>query len=319
VVAVVTGAAGFIGSAVCRRLLADGETVRGIDCLTKTYDVEQKMGNISPLIDHPSFNLLYADLASSDIDPILEGADTIYHLAGQASVSRSWGVPFADYTRNNIDATQRLLEACADRSLRKVVHASSSSVYGDAEVRPTPETVLPRPVSPYGVTKLAAEHLCHVYHHNRGVPTAALRLFTVYGPGQRPDMAFHRLVRAALERQPFMVNGDGFQSRDFTHVNDVVDAVVAAARSSWTGVANIGGGSSTTLREVIAVVEQQCGPVEIIYGPPTAGDATHTSADITLAHSEIGYRPAMTISDGIATMVAWARERASEREASVRQ
>ena len=226
-VAVVTGAAGFIGSAVCRRLLADGETVRGIDCLTKTYDVEQKMGNISPLIDHPSFNLLYADLASSDIDPILDGADTVYHLAGQASVSRSWGVPFADYTRNNIDATQRLLEACADRSLRKVVHASSSSVYGDAEVRPTPETVLPRPLSPYGVTKLAAEHLCHVYHHNRGVPTAALRLFTVYGPGQRPDMAFHRLVRAALEHQPFMVNGDGFQSRDFTHVNDVVDAIVA--------------------------------------------------------------------------------------------
>lgn len=316
-VAVVTGTAGFIGSTLARRLLADGETVRGIDCLTGNYDVEQKMANLDGLVGHPRFELCYSDLATADLTTALADADVCYHLAGQASVGGSWGAPFAEYTRNNVRATQRLLEVCAGLGLRKLVYASSSSVYGDSETRPTSESVVPQPVSPYGVTKLAAEHLAHVYMRNRGLPTASLRFFTVYGPGQRPDMAFHRLVMAAVKGRRFVVNGSGLQTRDFTYVDDIVDAVVAAGASDWTGVANVGGGSAITLNDAIATVEELAGPVDIVRGPVAEGDAMHTSADISLARAAFGYLPHMPLRDGLEAMVAWARQTADRQEATL--
>lgn len=314
-VAVVTGAAGFIGSTLCRDLLEDGQTVRGIDCLTKNYALDRKVANLSPLLDHSRFELLYADLTTSDLEPVLHDADVVYHIAGQPSVGASWGVSFLDYSRNNVEATRRLLDACCGRSVRKVVNASSSSLYGDAEVRPTPETALPRPVSPYGVTKLAAEHLCYVYQRNFGLPTASLRLFTVYGPAQRPDMAFSRIVDSAVNGTPFLMNGDGLQTRDFTYVADVVAAFRQAAASDWTGVANVGGGSAVTLREAIGIVEDLCGPVNLVLGPPQAGDARHTSADISVAREGFGYAPSTSIAEGLAAMVASVRT--ADREAEV--
>jgi nucleoside-diphosphate-sugar epimerase len=301
---VVTGAAGFVGSHLCRRLLEQGDEVVGIDAMTDFYDVSLKKANLAPLAAWDSFTLHQVDLLDAPLRRLLDGADVVFHLAGQPGVRPSWGKDFGVYVRRNILATQRLLEALRQVPAPKVVYSSSSSVYGDAESYPTAESVLPRPVSPYGVTKLAAEHLCEVYRTNFGIPAASLRLFTVYGPGQRPDMAFSRLIGAALHGDAFGLFGDGRQTRDFTYVGDVVEALCAAAASAWTGVANIGGGSRTSMAEVIRIVGPLVGhAVETVRLPAQPGDVRHTAADTALARHAFGYAPATPLAEGLAHMI----------------
>src|SRR5690348_10456976 len=254
---VVTGAAGFIGSQLAKRLLADGHDVVGIDAFTPFYPRALKLANIHGLLAARCFRLVEADLAHADLAPLLADAEWVFHLAAQAGVRSSWGGEFATYTACNITATQRLLEAAVRAPrLRRLVYASSSSVYGDAAVLPVTEDAPTRPLSPYGVTKLAAEHLCTLYARNFGVPTVSLRYFTVYGPGQRPDMAFDRFIRAALAGRPIQVFGSGEQVRDFTYVDDVVAANLLAATGDVRpgSVFNVSGGSSTTVNQVLDVL-----------------------------------------------------------------
>ncbi len=307
-IAVVTGAAGFIGSSLCRRLLDDGHAVTGVDCLTKTDGLEQKIRNLDGLVGREGFHLVYADLAEQPPSAVLHEADVVFHLAGEASVTRSWGPSFAAYARNNVEATQRLLDACVGAGLQRIVYASSSSIYGNALSLPTSESVLPRPISPYGVTKLAAEHLCHAYQSEQGLPITSLRFFTVYGPGQRPDMAFHRLFRAALNGETFTVRGNGSATRDFTYIDDVVDAVVRAGESSWNGALNIGGGQRVSMQEVLAMVQEEVGPISVDYGEAAAGDARDTSADTTLAQEILQWRPEVDLRSGISAMASWASD-----------
>ncbi|HZD18353.1 MAG TPA: NAD-dependent epimerase/dehydratase family protein [Actinomycetota bacterium] len=306
-IALVTGAAGFVGSHLVDHLLEHGDTVRAIDCFTPYYEQSEKQRNLGHLVDRRDFTFERVDLSRDDLATLLTGVDVVYHLAGQPGVRPSWGSEFGAYVRHNIEATQRLLEAAADASLASFVFASSSSIYGDAERLPTPETVRPEPVSPYGVTKLAAEHLCGVYRRNMGVPTASLRLFTVYGPRQRPDMAFRRLVHAAVHGSRFELYGDGEQTRDFTYVGDVVTAMRAAADSGWTGVANIGGGARVSMAEAVSIVASLCGEIDIVRGRPQAGDVRHTGADTTAAVRGFGYAPKTGVAEGLARMVEWER------------
>ncbi|MFE0380735.1 NAD-dependent epimerase/dehydratase family protein [Streptomyces inhibens] len=305
--AVVTGAAGFIGSHLCAHLLAAGDTVVGIDALTDYYDPALKSRNLNELVPHPAFIWRHADLLEADLGPLLDGAEVIYHLAGQPGVRPSWGPEFTRYADRNLLATQALVEAARQLPLRKFVYASSSSVYGNAPTFLTPETVCPRPVSPYGVTKLAAEHVCELYRTACGLPSVSLRLFTVYGPRQRPDMAFARLIDAALTGEPFPLHGDGEQTRDFTYVRDVVTAMRAAACAGFTGVANLGGGCPVSMKQAVATVEQLVGPVTLEPRPGGPGEARHTGADITLAAREFGYRPRTDLYDGLAAMVRHTR------------
>jgi nucleoside-diphosphate-sugar epimerase len=308
-VALVTGAAGFIGSHLCERLLAEGDEVRAVDAFTDYYPRSRKEANIAPLLDEERFVLVEADLAEASLAALIVGVDVVYHLAAQPGVRSSWGPDFATYVRNNVLVTQRLLEACRDQLTGKVVFASSSSVYGDAESYPTSELVRPQPVSPYGVTKLAAEQLCEVYRVNFGLPTASLRLFTVYGPRQRPDMAFSRLVHHAVHGGGFELYGDGEQTRDCTFVGDVVTALRDAATSDWVGVANIGGGQRVSMNEAIARLSNICGPVDVLRKPRAAGDLRHTGADTRVAAAGFGYQPRTTLDEGLEAMVEWERAR----------
>ncbi|MFF7277781.1 NAD-dependent epimerase/dehydratase family protein [Streptomyces griseorubiginosus] len=301
--AVVTGAAGFIGSHLCAHLLSRGDDVTGVDAITDFYDPARKRRNLAPLVDRPGFAFLRGDLLDLALPPLLADVDVVYHLAGQPGVRGSWGQEFAVYLERNVLATQRVLEAARETGLRRLVFASSSSVYGDAEAYPTPERLCPRPVSPYGVTKLAAEQLCETYRTVFGVPTVSLRLFSVYGPRQRPDMAFARLVAAACSGRPFPLYGDGEQSRDFTYVGDVATAMRAAALSPWTGVANLGGGGEVSMRQVITLLDQLAAPVQVARSPSRAGDARRTAADISLARDAFGYRPTTDLRTGLTAML----------------
>jgi nucleoside-diphosphate-sugar epimerase len=302
--ALVTGAAGFVGSHLCEALLDRGDEVVAVDAFTDADGRRRKELNLARLRARPGFALVEADLAEVAVAPLLDPVECVFHLAGQPGVRASWGQDFSAYVRNNVVATQRLLEACRDRPLRKLVYTSSSSVYGAARSYPTPETLRPQPVSPYGVTKLAAEHLCEAYRQSFGFPVASLRLFTVYGPRQRPDMAFSRLVRAALSGGEFELYGDGTQTRDFTFVGDVVEALLAAAGSSWCGVANVGGGSRRSLNEAVEVVRDLCGEVRVVRRPRALGDVHDTAADVSLAAAAFGYRPRTSLREGLAAMVA---------------
>lgn len=300
----VTGAAGFVGSHLCTHLLEQGNDVVGIDAITDFYDVRRKEANLASLTAWDSFTFRRLDLLNAPLRQLLDGVEVVFHLAGQPSVRASWGPEFAVYVDRNVLATQRLLEISRQTPVRKIVYASSSSVYGDAESYPTAEAMQPRPISPYGVTKLAAEHLCELYRVNFGTPTVSLRLFTVYGPSQRPDMAFSRLIAAALASRPFPLFGDGSQTRDFTYVGDVVRAMSVAAKSSWSGVANIGGGSRTSMAEVIRTVGTLLGhEVETVRRPTQPGDVRDTAADITVARHAFGYAPAVPLADGLARML----------------
>jgi UDP-glucuronate 4-epimerase len=306
--ALVTGAAGFIGSHLSERLLKDGARVTGVDCFTDYYDPLLKRRNLEAALARPGFRLLELDLATADLAALPE-VDVVYHQAAQPGVRASWGADFAIYTQQNVLATQRLLERYRGRALERFVYASSSSVYGDAERYPTDEALLPRPFSPYGVTKLAAEHLVMLYGRNFGMPVAALRYFTVYGPRQRPDMAFHRFCRAMLLGEPITVYGDGAQSRDFTFIDDAVEANVRAwRRSAPQGVYNVGGGSQVEVREAIRMLEQALGlKADVRFEPRPPGDPLRTRADAARIRADLDFVPSTPIERGLAAEAAWAR------------
>jgi nucleoside-diphosphate-sugar epimerase len=298
--ALVTGAAGFVGSHLCEALLADDNAVLGVDAFTEYYDRDRKERNVARLSRSARFKLVEADLVDVPLDLLLFDVDVVYHLAGQPGVRASWGDQFDSYVHHNVLATQKLLEACRGRNIQKLVYASSSSVYGDSESYPTPETLRPQPVSPYGVTKLAAEHLCEVYRTQLGVPTVSLRLFTVYGPRQRPDMAFARMVAAAARDEEFELYGDGSQSRSFTYVRDVVDATIRALDAP-SGIYNVGGGEESTMRDALALLEEIAGrPLRVLAGPPQTGDMRRTKADTTRIEEATGWRATTPLREGLA-------------------
>ncbi len=306
-IALVTGAAGFIGSNLSAALLDRGAEVRGIDCFTDYYARAIKEQNLAPLRARRGFSFVEGALQTADLAPLLAGATHVFHFAAQAGVRKSWGREFTAYTTHNIDATQRLLEASVGLPLTRFVYASSSSVYGNGVTMPTREDALPQPASPYGVTKLAAEHLCHLYSAGYGVPTVALRFFTVYGPRQRPDMACHRFIRAALAGEPLSLYGDGEQTRDFTFVADAVAATIAAGDQGRPGaVYNIGGGSRVSIRHVFEVIGQITGrSLDIQHGPDQKGDMRDTHADTSRARAELGFAPATTLFDGLTAECHW--------------
>ena len=306
--ALVTGAAGFIGSTLVDRLLADGVRVTGVDCFTDYYDPELKRRNLQAAGRHPSFQLLELDLGDADL-AALPAVDVVFHQAAQAGVRASWGVEFATYVHHNVLATQRLLEHYRNAKLERFVYASSSSVYGDAERYPTDEALLPRPFSPYGVTKLAGEHLVLLYGRNFGMNVCGLRYFTVYGPRQRPDMAFHRFCRAMLAGEPIAVYGDGTQSRDFTFITDAIEANVRAWKSSAPqGVYNIGGGSQVNVLEAIALLERALGTKAIVrFEPRPPGDPLRTRADASRLRADLDYVTTVGIEQGLAAEAEWAK------------
>jgi nucleoside-diphosphate-sugar epimerase len=305
--ALVTGCAGFIGSHLSEHMVDLGHEVIGVDCFTDYYDRRIKEANLNRLRDESRFRLVEIDLADAPLDALTEGVDVIFHLAGQPGVRASWGHHFDGYVRNNIVATQRLLEAVKHKPIKKLVYASSSSVYGDAEAYPTAESTVPQPVSPYGVTKLSAEQLVYLYWRNDGLPTISLRYFSVYGPRQRPDMGFHRFIQAAIEHRAIQVFGDGEQTRDFTYVGDIVAANVSAALCESCGMAlNVGGGSEISINATLAMISSLLEqPIDIEYRATERGDVRHTAADTSLASRHLGYKPITTLADGLQRETEW--------------
>ena len=305
--ALVTGAAGFIGSTLAEHLLADGADVVGLDCFTDYYPRSLKEANVAALRVHPRFTFVEAALQDADLDAVLDGVTHVFHLAAQAGVRKSWGSQFDVYVVNNIGATQCLLEHCAGRPLERFVYASTSSVYGDAVAIPMREDARPHPVSPYGVTKLAAEHLCFLYQASYGVPCCAVRYFTVYGPRQRPDMGFHRFLTAAIEGRAITRFGDGEQTRDFTFVADAVAATSAAGQHGVPGeVYNVGGGSRVSVNEVFDLVARVTGrPVQVEVLPAQMGDMRDTYADTSRARETLGFQPSVTLADGLLAEYQW--------------
>jgi nucleoside-diphosphate-sugar epimerase len=297
---IVTGCAGFIGSHLSEALVARGDRVLGIDSFTDYYAREDKENNLSRVDESGSFELVEADLVTAELPSLLTGADGIFHLAARPGVRGSWGASFAVYVRDNLLATQHVFEAAAEHGI-PVVFASSSSVYGDAAAYPTREDVEPVPRSPYGVTKVGCEHLARVYGQSFDLRVTSLRYFTVYGPRQRPDMAFTRLFTALLTGTEFHLNGTGDQSRDFTYVADAVEATIAAMDRGPAGaVYNVGGGCESSLRKVIELAESLAGhSVEITAEPTAAGDVFRTAADTTRIREELGWRPATSLADGL--------------------
>ncbi|MSO46324.1 MAG: NAD-dependent epimerase/dehydratase family protein [Acidobacteria bacterium] len=308
--ALVTGVAGFIGSTLAEQLLADGADVVGLDSFTDYYPRAQKERNLSTAKRHPGFRFVKSRIQDADLRLLLADRTHVFHLAAQAGVRKSWGRDFSVYTSNNVEATQVLLEACVGVPLERVVYSSSSSVYGDNVPLPMHEDALPRPVSPYGVTKLAAEQLCYLYHVNERVPTVSLRYFTVYGPRQRPDMGFHKFLRATLLDQPITVYGDGEQTRDFTFVHDAVAANLAAAVRGIPGrVYNIGGGSRVSINEVLEMIARVAGRrPRVTVDPAQKGDMRHTCADTSRARADLGFVPRVGLEEGLAAEHAWLAE-----------
>lgn len=307
--ALVTGAAGFVGSTLSEALLDVGHEVVGVDCFLDYYKREIKEGNLARARESGSYRFVEASLVTAELGDLLDGVDWVFHQAAQAGVRASWGDDFRIYSDNNVFATQRLLEAVRESGVRKFVYASSSSVYGDTDDLPMRETSPTAPVSPYGVTKLAGEHLTRLYWVNYRVPTVSLRYFTVYGPRQRPDMAFHRFSRAVLEDSEITLYGDGEQSRDFTFIDDIVAANIAAAQSEAAGrVYNIGGGSRTTVNEVISTIGGIVGREPRVNRLETQkGDVKHTAADTSGAARDLGYKPEVGLREGLSREVEWVR------------
>ena len=312
----ITGVAGFVGSQLAEALVAAGEDVRGIDCFTPYYDRDQKDANLGSLRTSERFSFHELDLRTGPLEPLLDGVDVVYHQAAQPGVRLSWSDGFQTYDECNVLATQRLLEAARTTETApgatRVVYASSSSVYGNAQRYPVLETDLPRPHSPYGVTKLAAEHLCNLYAHNHGLSTVSLRYFTVYGPRQRPDMAHHRLIEAALDQTLFPLYGDGSHVRDFTFVGDVVRANLLAGTADVAPgtVVNICAGGSTVMRDLIDAVSAAVGrEVPVDKQDEQPGDVVRTGGSNELAAAELGWSPQTSLADGIAAQVDWHRGR----------
>jgi UDP-glucuronate 4-epimerase len=317
--ALVTGCAGFIGSQVAEALLASGHEVVGIDCFTDNYPREHKQANLVRARDHDRFTFAGGDLVTVDVEALLDGCDVVFHLAAEPGVRSSWGQKFDRYLRNNIRATQRLLEASAHVPERRIVYASSSSVYGESEALPTPEDATPQPLSPYGVTKLAAEQLCRLYHAEQGVDAVALRFFSVYGPRQRPDMAFRRFCEAAAAGAPIEVFGDGRQTRDFTFVGDVVAAVLAAANAGDGGEAyNVGGGSRVSLATTLELLASIAGrPLDVRHSERESGDVQDTGADISRAREALGWEPATDVGEGLRAEFEWVLQHSRTRRGVV--
>lgn len=316
---IVTGAAGFIGSHLSERLLAEGESVIGIDCFRDYYSPELKRANISSLLDNARFTLLELDLSDTKFveldEAILHEEDIIiYHLAAQAGVRKSWGKEFLRYTLDNILATQHLLEwAVCDGRLRNFIFASSSSVYGRVCDLPMVEDrTVPMPDSPYGVTKLAAENMVRLYTRNYNLPSVSLRFFTVYGPRQRPDMAFNIFIRAILEGKPVKIFGDGRQTRDFTYVGDLVKGLRLSEGCTDGRVMNLGGGNTLPLLEVITTLEKAVGKKACLeFLPVQAGDVPDTVASTELLERTIGWKPSTPLLEGLRKETSWLRGRTS--------
>jgi nucleoside-diphosphate-sugar epimerase len=308
--ALVTGAAGFIGSTLVDRLLRDGAEVVGIDCFIDYYPRVVKERNLAAALTNGRFQFIERPLQDADLRALVSQCTHVFHLAAQAGVRKSWGQDFQIYSVNNIEATQALLEASVGQKIERFVYSSSSSVYGDLVQMPMREDALPQPVSPYGVSKLAAEQLCYLYFSNFGVPTVSLRYFTVYGPRQRPDMGFHKFLRAVLSNEAITVFGDGEQTRDFTFVTDAVEANIAAARRGVPGrVYNIGGGSRVSVNHVLEIIGRVTGrPPRISVQPDQKGDMRHTYADTSLARADLGFAPIVGLEEGLAAEYRWLSE-----------
>jgi len=316
----ITGVAGFVGSTLAECLVRKGVDVVGIDNFSDYYSRAQKEQNLKWLHttgnpdEGPLFHFIETRIQDANLARLLADRTHVFHLAGQPGVRKSWGRDFDIYTSDNIQATQMLLEACVSTSIERLVYASSSSVYGDVlPANTTPEDPRlcedgpTRPVSPYGVSKLAAEHLCSLYHSNYSVPSVSLRFFTVYGPRQRPDMAFHKFLLAAHTGQPITLFGDGQQTRDFTYVDDIVTALISAATRGVLGrVYNIGGGTRVTVQQVLHMIERVTGKsLRIVDVGSQKGDMRHTYADTTRARIELGFVPTMDLERGLAAEYAW--------------
>lgn len=310
--ALVTGAAGFIGSHLCERLLRDGAEVAGVDAFVPNYPRPWKEANLRRLRDQARFRFQEGDLLALDLPRLLANVEVVFHQAAMPGVRSSWGAEFQVYVDHNVRATQRLLEAAAGlRHLRRIVYASSSSVYGDTPALPLGEEAVPQPISPYGVTKLAAEHLCHLYAVASGVPTVSLRYFTVYGPRQRPDMAFHRFAAALLQGREIVVYSDGEQTRDFTYVDDAVEANVRAAlRPVDPGaVFNVGGGARISVNAALDLLQSAAGrAARIVRREAQRGDMRHTFADTRRAEAALEFRPAVSVAEGLRRELAWMEE-----------
>jgi nucleoside-diphosphate-sugar epimerase len=303
----VTGCAGFIGSTLTDALLARGDGVRGVDSFTDYYDPARKHDHLRGASANEHFELIKADLADADLGSLLEGVDVVFHLAGQPGVRVSWSDGFPLYVSRNVLATQRLLEAARGAELSRVIYASSSSIYGNAASYPVVETDLPRPHSPYGVTKLAAEHLCSLYAENWDLPAVSLRYFSVYGPRQRPDMGFSRFLAAIDAGQPIPIYGTGDQVRDFTYVGDVVAATIAAAITPLDPgtVCNVAGGSEVSVNELVPLFAEVTGrEVEVVHEPSQPGDVDRTGGSIDLARSLLSWEPEVALLEGLAAQYA---------------
>ena len=305
--ALVTGVAGFIGSHLAAALLDQGATVIGIDCFTDYYPRSIKEANLAENALREGFRFAEVRIQDANLPDLLDGVTHVFHLAAQAGVRKSWGKDFRTYTENNIEATQILLEACIGRPLQRFVHASSSSFYGDAQSVPMRESDLPCPISPYGVTKMSAEQLGYLYHVNHGVPVVAMRYFTVYGPRQRPDMAFHRFISAVLKDEQIPLFGDGEQTRDFTFVSDAVAGTIAAGIQGVDGRSyNIGGGSRVSMNQVLRMLEQIAGhALKVSTEATQKGDMRDTYADTSLARRDLGFEPKVGLEQGIEAEYRW--------------
>jgi nucleoside-diphosphate-sugar epimerase len=307
----ITGAAGFIGSHLTQSCLQQGHSVLGVDCFTSYYPERLKRGNLAQIEDSANWELVEDDLATMDLVSLLQDVQIVFHLAAQPGVRASWGQTFDAYVTSNVTALQRLLEAATTTGVERFVFASSSSVYGDAARLPTPEETPLQPISPYGATKALGEHLCRLYHRSFGLSTVMLRYFTVYGPRQRPDMAFNKLIRAALEHDEIVIYGDGAQTRDFTFVADAVQGTIAAAADGRPGaVYNLGGGSRTSMNEVLDMIAEITGEqLNVRRVAAQAGDARDTAAETGLARGHLGFAPSRSLYEGLAEQVAWHRDR----------
>lgn len=311
---IVTGCAGFIGSTLSDRLLRDGNEVIGIDCFRDYYNPSLKRSNIIEASQSKAFKLIELDLSRDDLPDVTEltggSPFVIHHLAAQAGVRKSWGSEFSNYTRDNITATQRLLEWClkAD-NLQNLVYASSSSVYGNVKILPMHEdTTIPRPFSPYGVTKLAAENLVFLYHTNYGLPVVSCRFFTVYGPRQRPDMAFNKFIHAGFSDQPIIIYGDGEQTRDFTFVDDIVEGLHKAEINTEGSIFNLAGGTRVTLNQALFILQKVMRTdLRITREKNKLGDVRDTCASTSKAREKLGWKSTTSLEDGLSAEYSWLR------------
>ncbi|MBW1838304.1 MAG: NAD-dependent epimerase/dehydratase family protein [Deltaproteobacteria bacterium] len=303
----VTGVAGFVGSSLAERLIREGHEVIGVDCFTDHYARSIKEENLKGLLKEEQFTFFEADVSWVNLGEFLNGVDYVFHQAAQAGVRSSWGDEFNVYTSNNVLATQRLLEACKGLEMKRFIYASSSSVYGDSEELPLREQSFLKPVSPYGVTKLAGEYLCYSYWKNFDIPVVSLRYFTVYGPRQRPDMAFHRFIKAILNDENIEIYGDGEQTRDFTFISDAIEGNMLAMKSDTAGeVFNIGGGSRVSVNEVLEGIQKISGKAaRIVYRDVQKGDVRHTLADTSKARKHLGYVPKINLNTGLTEQWKW--------------